>query len=226
MEGAELERHYRETLRVLGTRGGILGLIFEKAQNRIQDPAKLRRLIVELIGREDWSAMAADVKGDAYEGLVEKNAQDVKGGAGQYFTPRAVIQAVVDCVQPRPGEVVVDPACGTGGFLLATHQYLKRRADLDEFVACYRAGARHTREATWSDTTPDGRWRPYAYEEIVSRDKVSLDLFWLRDESLEDSADLPEPHVLARAIADDLRSALGQMEEILADLKERAERVE
>ena len=131
MEGAELERHYRETLRVLGTRGGMLGLIFEKAQNRIQDPAKLRRLIVELIGREDWSAMAADVKGDAYEGLLEKNAQDVKGGAGQYFTPRAVIQAMVDCVQPRPGEVVVDPACGTGGFLLATHEYLKSHADLD-----------------------------------------------------------------------------------------------
>ena len=82
MEGAELERHYRETLRVLGARGGMLGLIFEKAQNRIQDPAKLRRLIVELIGREDWSAMAADVKGDAYEGLLEKNAQDVKGGRG------------------------------------------------------------------------------------------------------------------------------------------------
>ena len=131
MEGAELDQHYRETLRVLGTRGGMLGLILEKAQNRIQDPAKLRRLIVELIGREDWSAMAADVKADAYEGLLEKNAQDVKGGAGQYFTPRAVIQAMVDCVQPRPGEIVVDPACGTGGFLLAAHEYLKRSGDLD-----------------------------------------------------------------------------------------------
>ena len=84
----------------------MLGLIFEKAQNRIQDPAKLRRLIVELIGRKDWSAMAADVKADAYEGLLEKNAQDVKGGAGQYFTPRAVIQAIVNCVQPQPREIV------------------------------------------------------------------------------------------------------------------------
>ena len=73
---------------------------------------------------------------------------------------------------------------------------------------------------------PDGRWRPYSYDEIINRDKVSLDLFWLRDESLEDSAHLPEPHVLAREIADDLRSALGQMEEILADLEERAEQVE
>ena len=100
------------------------------------------------------------------------------------------------------------------------------RADLDEFVACYRPGARQTREATWSEQTPDGRWRPYSYDEIVSRDKVSLDLFWLRDESLEDSADLPAPHVLAREIADDLRSALGQMEEILAHLEERAEGVD
>ena len=96
------------------------------------------------------------------------------------------------------------------------------RDDLDELVACYRPGARHTREATWSQRTPEGRWRPFAYDEIVNRDKVSLDLFWLRDESLEDSADLPEPHVLAREIADDLRSALGQMEEILADLEERS----
>ena len=96
-------------------------------------------------------------------------------------------------------------------------------ADLDEFVACYRPGARHAREPTWSERTPEGRWRPYSYDEIVDRDKVSLDLSWLRDDSLEDSADLPEPHVLAREIADDLRSALGQMEEILADLEEHAE---
>ena len=96
------------------------------------------------------------------------------------------------------------------------------RADLDEFVACYRPGTRHTREATWSEQTPDGRWRPYSYDEIVGRDKVSLDLFWLRDASLEDSADLPEPHVLAREITDDLRTALDQMEGILADLEQGA----
>ena len=95
------------------------------------------------------------------------------------------------------------------------------RADLDEFVACYRPCARQTREATWSEQTPDGRWRPCSYDEVIGRDKVSLNLFWPRDESVEDSADLPEPHVLARQIADDLRSALGQMEEILADLEER-----
>jgi SAM-dependent methyltransferase len=89
-----------------------------------QDPAKLRRVIVDLIDAENWSAMGADVKGDAYEGLLEKNAQDTRSGAGQYFTPRALIQAMVDCVAPRPGEVICDPACGTGGFLFTAHQYL------------------------------------------------------------------------------------------------------
>lgn len=434
MEGVELEQHYRTTLAELGKQGGMLGLIFEKAQNKITDPAKLRQLIVELIGKEDWSAMAADVKGDAYEGLLEKNAQDVKGGAGQYFTPRPVIQALVECVRPQPGEVVMDPACGTGGFLLAAHEYLKQipglnrdqkkhlrfealrgvelvpnvarlcamnlylhgigpdgsekreppirtddalrnepaehaqvvitnppfgkkssitvvneegetdrqtltynrpdfwtttsnkqlnfvqqvksllaiqgraavvvpdnvlfeggageivrrnllkecevhtllrlptgifyaqgvkanvlffdrrpgakeawtkklwvydlrtnmhftlktkrltRADLDAFVECYRPENRHKRKPTWSEKNPEGRWRAYGYEELVARDKVSLDLFWLRDESLEDSANLPDPHVLAQEIADDLRSALAQIEDVLGDLEQRANR--
>jgi type I restriction enzyme M protein len=432
MEGVELELHYRETLRVLGQQGGMLGLIFEKAQNKIQDPARLRQLVVELIGKENWSSMSADVKGDAYEGLLERNAQDVKGGAGQYFTPRALIDAIVDCVRPQPGEVVADPACGTGGFLLSAHEYIKSnskldrdqkhhlrfkalhgtelvpnvarlcgmnlylhgigpdgagdilppirtddalrdepsshadvvitnppfgkkssitivnedsegksvdltynrpdfwtttsnkqlnfvqhvksllkvhgraavvvpdnvlfeggagetvrrnlmrecevhtllrlptgifyaqgvkanvlffdrkpgatkpwtktvwvydlrtnkhftlktkrlaRPDLDEFVECYRPDSRNRRKATWSETTPEGRWRSYTYDEILARDKVSLDLFWLRDESLEDSASLPDPHILAQEIADDLRSALAQIEDILGDLEQRA----
>jgi type I restriction enzyme M protein len=413
--------------------GGMLGIIFEKAQNKIQDPAKPRQLIVELIDKEDWLSMSADVKGDAYEGLLERNAQDVKGGAGQYFTPRALIQAIVDCVQPTPGELIIDPACGTGGFLLAVHDYLadpnhyeldrtakrhlrfdalrgvelvpgvsrlcamnlflhgvgpdddsreppirtddalrdeptghfnvvvtnppfgkkssitvvneegetdretltynrpdfwtttsnkqlnfvqhvkslleihgraavvvpdnvlfeggagetvrrkllhecdvhtlprlptgifyaqgvkanvvffdrkpgakepwtkkiwvydlrtnkhftlktKRmtRGDLDDFVACYKPSARQKRKATWSEKNPEGRWRAFGYDEIIARDKVSLDLFWLRDESLEDSANLPDPNVLAQEIADDLRSALGQIEDILGDLERRA----
>ena len=439
MEGVELEQHYRETLRVLGQQGGMLGLIFEKAQNKIQDPARLRQLVVELIGKEDWSSMSADVKGEAYEGLLERNAQDVKGGAGQYFTPRAVIDAIVDCVRPQPGEVVADPACGTGGFLLAAHEYIQRhadldrdqkrhlrfealrgtelvpnvarlcgmnlylhgigpdgtesstgggdyeppiraddalrdepsshadvvvtnppfgkkssitivnedgetdrqtltynrpdfwtttsnkqlnfvqhvksllkvhgraavvvpdnvlfeggagetvrknllrecevhtllrlptgifyaqgvkanvlffdrkpgaekpwtkkvwvydlrtnkhftlktkrmaRADLDEFVKCYRPASRNRRRATWTEKAPDGRWRPFTYDEILARDKVSLDLFWLRDESLEDSASLPEPHLLAQEIADDLRAALVQIEDVLGDLEQRVD---
>src|SRR5437762_9717093 len=90
-EGPDLEDHYRKTLEKLGTEHGMLGVIFRKSQSKIQDPAKLRRLIVDLIDREQWMSLPADVKGDTYEGLLEKNAQDVKGGAGQYFTPRALI---------------------------------------------------------------------------------------------------------------------------------------
>lgn len=431
MEGRRLDEHYRTTLETLGEAGGMLGLIFRKAQNKIQDPAKLRKLVVELIGREEWLSLTADVKGEAYEGLLERNAQDVKGGAGQYFTPRPLIDAIVECIRPRPGEIIIDPACGTGGFLLSAHEFIKKqeldreqkhhlkyqalhgielvdgvsrlcamnlflhgvgpdddaqippistrdalreepslkadvvitnppfgkkssitvvneagdvdretltynrpdfwvttsnkqlnfvqhiksllringraavvlpdnvlfeggagetvrrklmhecelhtilrlptgifyaqgvkanvlffdrrsggetaatkrvwvydlrtnqhftlktkrmvRADLDEFVALYRPGALHERVPTWTPEQPDGRWRVYTYDEILARDKVSLDLFWLRDESLEDSAALPEPHVLAQEIADDLRSALEEIESVLGDLATRTE---
>jgi type I restriction enzyme M protein len=434
MEGVKLEEHYRETLRVLGQQGGMLGLIFRKAQNKIQDPAKLRQLIVELIGKESWLSMSADVKGDAYEGLLERNAQDVKGGAGQYFTPRPLIDAIVDVIKPAPGEVICDPACGTGGFLIAAHQYLASpdhykldraqkkhlrydalrgvelvegvgrlcamnlflhgigpddaeravpidsgqdalrtpptrlvevvltnppfgkkssitviteegetdkesitynrtdfwtttsnkqlnflqhvksmlkmngraavvvpdnvlfeggagekirrrlmhecdlhtvlrlptgifyaqgvkanvlffdrkparetpwtskvwfydlrtnqhftlkqnrldRAALDEFVTLYNAENHHQRKPTWTEKKPEGQWRAYTYDEIIARDKASLDIFWLHDESLEDSANLPDPHILAAEIADDLRASLEQIEDVLADLQARA----
>lgn len=130
-DGDELEIHYRHTLTELGKRTGMLGVIFRKAQNKIQDPAKLRRLIVDLIDKEQWSSLSADVKGDAYEGLLQKNAEDVKGGAGQYFTPRALISAMVDVISPQPGQAICDPSCGTGGFLLAAHDYLAKHHQLD-----------------------------------------------------------------------------------------------
>ncbi len=425
-DGDELFDHYRHSLEKLGNEKGLLGLIFSKSQNKFQDPAKLRRLIVDLIDKEDWSAMSADVKGDAYEGLLQKNAEDVKGGAGQYFTPRPLIQAMVDCVAPKPGDTICDPACGTGGFLLAAHDYvvkhnpnltkaektkLKRetlkgyelvqsvvrlcamnlllhgigsqdyepieaadslasdpgerfnvvltnppfgkkssytvvgqegevskeretyerddfwattsnkqlnfvqhvktilsvngragvvvpdnvlfeggagetvrrkllhdcdvhtllrlptglfyaqgvkanvlffdkkqasetpwtkklwiydlrtnqhftlktnpltREDLDEFVKCYNPANRHERKATWSEKKPDGRWRAYAYDELVARDKASLDIFWLKDESLEASDNLPDPDVIAQEIVDDLESALEQFRLIANDLQ-------
>lgn len=437
MEGVKLEEHYRETLRELGAKKGMLGLIFRKAQNKIQDPAKLRQLIVELIDKEQWLSMSADVKGDAYEGLLERNAQDVKGGAGQYFTPRALIDAIVQVMRPAPKETLCDPACGTGGFLLSAHAYLSNPenykldraqkkhlrfealrgvelvegvgrlcamnlflhgigpddtetevpiasgqdalrnkpsqlfdlvltnppfgkkssitvvteegetdkqsltynrddfwtttsnkqlnfvqhvksllkvggraavvvpdnvlfeggagekirkklmhecelhtilrlptgifyaqgvkanvlffdakpasekpwtkkvwfydlrtnthftlkqnrlgpSDLAEFVTLYRVDNRHERKQTWDEKKkPEGRWRAYTYEEILARDKTSLDIFWLRDESLEDSASLPEPHVLAEEIVDDLRASLEQIEDVLADLQLRARR--
>jgi type I restriction enzyme M protein len=429
-----LETHYRHLLEQLGSQPGMLGLIFRKAQNKIQDPAKLRRLIVDLIDREQWLTLSADVKGAAYEGLLEKNAQDIKGGAGQYFTPRPLIQAIVDVIRPQPGETICDPACGTGGFLLAAHdaivahnplldndqrrhlrlealhgieivdgvtrlcamnlflhgigptdgagqppvatddslrsapsehyqvvltnppfgkkssvlvineegeqerdalmvvrddfwastsnkqlnflqhvhsllaingraaivvpdnvlfeggagetvrrQLLRQadvhtllrlptgifyaqgvkanvlffdrkpaqekpwtselwiydyrtnvhhtlktnplqRGDLQEFVDCYHAENRHARTATWSSENPQGRWRRYPYEELQQRDKLSLDITWLRDESLEDSASLPEPDVIAAEIAEDLRAALAEFESIAADLAISADR--
>ena len=105
-DGDTLFDHCRHTLEELGKSVGTLGLIFSKSQNKFQDPAKLRRVIVDLIDAENWSSMSANVKGDAYEGLLEKSAQDTKSGAGQYFTPRALIAAMVDCIAPRPGESV------------------------------------------------------------------------------------------------------------------------
>ena len=131
LDGDDLEIHYRHTLEKLGKLPGMLGLIFRKAQNKIQDPAKLRRLIVDLIDKEEWSSLSADVKGDAYEGLLQKNAEDVKGGAGQYFTPRPLIAAMVEVMAPAPGLTICDPACGTGGFLLAAHDYLSKHHQLD-----------------------------------------------------------------------------------------------
>ena len=131
-DGVELERHYRKILESLGKGPGMLGAIFHKSQSKIQDPAKLRRL-VELINGETWAGPDVDVKGAIYEGLLEKNAEDVKGGAGQYFTPRPLIRTMVEVTRPRPGETIYDPACGTGGFLLIAYEYLsdRKRFDLD-----------------------------------------------------------------------------------------------
>jgi type I restriction enzyme M protein len=130
-DGADLEAHYIETLQELGKEEGIIGVIFRKAQNKIQDPAKLRKLIVELIDKELWLSLEVDVKGDAYEGLLEKNAADVKGGAGQYFTPRALINAIVEVMTPQSGMKIHDPACGTGGFLLSAYNYIVKNNKLD-----------------------------------------------------------------------------------------------
>ena len=121
--GAELETHYVALLRRLGQQRGMLGQTFAKAQNKIADPAKLFRLI-DMVDGTDWVMLGADVKGDIYEGLLERNAEDTKSGAGQYFTPRALIRAMVACVRPEPGKTIADPVCGTGGFFLAAHEFL------------------------------------------------------------------------------------------------------
>ncbi|UZH10930.1 type I restriction-modification system subunit M [Halomonas sp. BDJS001] len=121
--GVPLEVHYVETLNKLGNQCGMLGAIFCKAQNKIHDPAKLSRL-VQMIDEQSWIGMNIDTKGDLYEGLLQKNAEDTKSGAGQYFTPRPIIQAIVACMQLQPKKTIADPACGTGGFFLAANEWL------------------------------------------------------------------------------------------------------
>ncbi len=420
--GAELEVHYVTTLMLLGGSTGMLGQIFTKAQNKIQDPAKLTRLIA-MIDETRWVKLGADVKGDIYEGLLEKNAEDTKSGAGQYFTPRALIRAMVECVRPAPGKTIADPACGTGGFFLAAYDYLAgnpaldkeqkaflknstfhgneivastrrlclmnmllhnigeidgqssvspndaliaddgrrfdyvlanppfgkkssmsftnaegeeetdeltynrqdfwattsnkqlnflqhirsmlkttgqaavvlpdnvlfeggagetvrkkllettdlhtilrlptgifyaqgvkanvlffdnktarkepwtrevwiydyrtnihhtlkkkplRFEDLQDFIACYHPENRHERQETWHETdNPEGRWRKYSLEQILARDKTSLDIFWLKDKSLADLENLPEPDELAEEIIENIEAGLNSFREIL-----------
>lgn len=416
LRGADLEAHYVKVLRELGQQKGMLGQIFTKAQNKITDPAKLFRLI-DMVDGTKWIMLGADVKGDIYEGLLERNAEDTKSGAGQYFTPRSLIQAMVECVRPEPGKTIADPACGTGGFFLAAHDYLTdqnnyaldreqkeflkngtfhgneivagtrrlclmnmflhgigemagdpsvspadalisspsdtvdlvlanppfgkkssmtftnaegeqetedltyNRQDfwattsnkqlnfvqhirtmlkttgraaivvpdnvlfeggagetirrkllqntdlhtilrlptgifyaqgvkanviffdnrpaskeaqtaqvwfydyrtnvhhtlkqkpmtyghLEDFIACYNPSNRHERKATWSVENPGGRWRAYSREELLSRDKASLDLFWLKDSTMTDLDSLPEPDVLLEEIIENLGAAM------------------
>jgi len=107
IKGAELEVHYVETLGSLGTEKGMLGQIFGKAQNKITDPARLARLI-EIVDGVEWVMLGTDTKGDIYEGILEMNTEDTKSGAGQYFTPRALIAAMVECVAPEPGRTIAD----------------------------------------------------------------------------------------------------------------------
>jgi type I restriction enzyme M protein len=425
--GAELEAHYIELLRELGKRKDVLGQIFTKAQNKIQDPAKLYRLI-DMIDEVQWVSMEADVKGDIYEGLLEKNAEDTKSGAGQYFTPRPLIKAMVECMRPEPGKTIADPACGTGGFFLAAYDFLTDPANYDldkaqkaflkhktfngneivagtrrlclmnmflhnigeidgdvlispndalvaasaqsfdyvlanppfgkkssmsftndageeetdeltynrqdfwattsnkqlnfvqhirsmlkvtgrsaivvpdnvlfeggageivrqnllkttdlhtilrlptgifyahgvkanviffdnreasknpwtrevwyydyrtnihhtlkkkplryenlaDFVECYNPRNRHERKATWdADTNPEGRWRKFSYDELTARDKTSLDVFWLKDKSLTDLDNLPEPDDLAEEIIENLEAGLNSFRQVLAGL--------
>lgn len=419
--GSELEVHYSELLRELSTAKGMLGQIFTKSQNKIQDPAKLYK-IIDMVNRENWSMFGSDLKGKIYEGLLEKNAEDTKSGAGQYFTPRSLIQTMVECVRPEPNKSITDPACGTGGFFLAAYDYIVNNHDLDreqkeflknktfygneivantrrmalmnlflhnigeidgesfispndaliadegkrfdyvlanppfgkkssmtftneegdvekedlvynrqdfwatssnkqlnfmqhiktllkttgqaavvlpdnvlfeggagetvrkelmkttelhtilrlptgifykqgvkanvlffdnkpaskepwtkevwiydfrtnihftlkknpmkledlqDFIKCYNPTNRHQREETYSEENPEGRWRKFKYEDIITRDKTSLDIFWLKDKSLADLDNLPDPDILANEIIYDLEAGLESFREIV-----------
>jgi type I restriction enzyme M protein len=423
-KGADLELHYTSMLRALSKTKGILGQIFTKSQNKIQDPAKLYR-IIDMVDKEKWSMLGADLKGKIYEGLLEKNAEDTKSGAGQYFTPRALIKAMIECIRPEPNKTICDPACGTGGFFLASfdfiekhhqldidqkkflknetfygneivantrrlclmnmflhnigeldggtfisstdalvadegnrydyvltnppfgkkssmtitnkegfqekqdltynrqdfwkttsnkqlnflqhiktllkttgeaavvlpdnvlfeggagetirkelmkttdlhtilrlptgifyaqgvkanvlffdnkaaskyawtkevwvydyrtniHHTLKKKTlkleDLRDFITLYNPSNRHDRTETWSEENPDGRWRKFAYEEIIARDKTNLDIFWLKDKSLADLDNLPDPDVLANEIIDDIEAGLENFKAIMVTL--------
>ena len=143
LSGEDLERHYRTTLEALGKSKGLIGTLFRGAQNKIASPARLTKL-VSLIDAETWMGLDMDTKGEIYEGLLERNASEIKSGAGQYFTPRPVIEAIVECVAPKIGQTVHDPACGTGGFLLSAYDYMKQQATGD------REQSRKLREATFS----------------------------------------------------------------------------
>lgn len=427
--GAELESFYVQLLRSLSSEQGMLGQIFIKSQNKIQDPAKLAR-VIKMIDQEQWSLMGADIKGKIYEGLLEKNAEDTKSGAGQYFTPRALIKTMVACIQPQPMKSIADPACGTGGFFLAAYDWIKdnhkldqdekeflkdetfhgneivantRRmclmnmylhnigeidgetfispndslisddgnrfdyvlanppfgkkssmtitneegeikkedlsynrqdfwettsnkqlnflqhiktqlkitgeaavvlpdnvlfeggageevrkqlmlttdlhtilrlptglfyaqgvkanvlffdnkaaskeaqtsdiwfydyrtnihhtlkkkqmttVDLADFVKCYNPENRHKRTETWSEDNPEGRWRKFDYKEILGRDKTNLDIFWLKDKSLTDLENLPDPDILANEIIENLQAGLESFKEIMETINETTE---
>lgn len=422
--GAELEAHYSKTLKELSKTKGILGQIFTKSQNKIQDPAKLYK-VIDMVDKEKWSMMGADLKGKIYEGLLEKNAEDTKSGAGQYFTPRALIKAMVTCVQPGPMKTIIDPACGTGGFFLAAYDYiigyhnlnreekeflknktfygneivantrrlclmnmflhnigeidgetfissadalvadegkrydyvlanppfgkkssmtitneegeqekedlvynrqdfwvttsnkqlnflqhirtllketgeaavvlpdnvlfeggtgeivrkqlldstelhtilrlptgifyspgvkanvlffdnrpgakepwtkevwvydyrtnvhhtLKKKPlilnDLEDFIRCYNPYNRYDRAETWSENNSDGRWRRFTYDDILSRDKTNLDIFWIKDKSLADLDNLPDPDLLANEIIENIEAGLESFKEIMVTL--------
>lgn len=423
--GAELEAHYTRSLRELAKAKGTLGQIFVKSQNKIQDPAKLFK-IIDMVDKEKWSMMGADLKGKIYEGLLEKNAEDTKSGAGQYFTPRALIRAMVACMQPEPLKSISDPACGTGGFFLAAYDYivnnydlnreqkeflknktfygneivantrrmclmnmflhnigeidgetfissadaliaddgkrfdyvlanppfgkkssmtftneegeqekedlvynrqdfwvtssnkqlnflqhirtllkengraavvlpdnvlfeggagetvrkqllrstelhtilrlptgifykpgvkanvlffdnrpgakeawtrevwiydyrtnihhtLKKKPlqleDLQDFIKCYNPGNRNDRKEDWSEENPEGRWRKYSYDEIIGRDKTNLDIFWLKDKSLADLDNLPDPDIIATEIIENIQAGLNSFREIMNTLE-------
>lgn len=141
--GEDLEKHYRTTLDALGKSTGLVGTLFRGARNKIASPARLTKL-VSLIDDETWMGLEMDTKGEIYEGLLERNASEIKSGAGQYFTPRPVIEAIVECVAPKIGQTVHDPACGTGGFLLSAYEYMKQQVTGD------REQTKKLREGTFS----------------------------------------------------------------------------
>ena len=128
LNGTDLVKQYEATLEKLSDEPGLIGTIFTKASNKIQTPVHLKK-VIDMVSGENWYMLEGDVKGAIYESILEKNGKDKKSGAGQYFTPRALIKAMVDVVDPQIMETVADPACGTGGFLLAAYEHMKKQSN-------------------------------------------------------------------------------------------------
>jgi type I restriction enzyme M protein len=124
LSGEDLIDKYEEILRELSKQDGIIGTIFTKAANKIDRPSYLKK-VIDMVADENWYMMEGDFKGALYESILEKNGLDRKSGAGQYFTPRPLIKAIVDCINPKITETVADPACGTAGFLLSAYEHMK-----------------------------------------------------------------------------------------------------
>lgn len=146
LDGTDLLKQYEDTLDLLSRQDNLIGTIFTKAQNKIDKPVYLKKVIT-MIDEEDW-LLEGDVKGAIYESILERNGQDKKSGAGQYFTPRPLIKAMVDCTRPKITETVCDPACGTGGFLLAAFDYMKEQSQDREKRRFLRDEALHGTDNT------------------------------------------------------------------------------
>ena len=129
--GQELKDYYENMLSVLSKQNGMIGEIYQNAQNKIQTPVHLKK-VISMINSIEWNTLSEDVKGDIYEGLLEKIAQDTKSGAGQYFTPRALINVIIRCVNPALGKKITAPCCGSGGFLLSAKKYLMNQNKVQE----------------------------------------------------------------------------------------------
>ena len=147
LDGLELESAYSKALSELAKQGGIVGTIYQKAQNKITEPAKLKRLI-SLVDNETWLGLSVDVKGAIYEGLLAKNATETKAGAGQYFTPRVLCESIVRLMRPTPQMSVCDPACGTGGFLLAAYAFMKAQSKDSEVLRALREDKLYGKDIT------------------------------------------------------------------------------
>ncbi len=147
LNGTDLVEKYEEILDELSKAGGLIGTIFTKATNKIDKPVMLAK-VIEMVDGEDWYMMEGDLKGAIYESILEKNGQDKKSGAGQYFTPRALISAIVDVVDPKITETVADPACGTGGFLLAAYDHMRKQSKEVEKLQFLKTNALHGADNT------------------------------------------------------------------------------